>query len=129
VCSRMLYGENWLIDLILMSNKRVFDMRYIYLISGSTKPDEFVLRKPEGPKILEQVPPTVTPPFLPRPSRSSFLTPPACMPLIAHLPGPPKGQNPFVLAPPILEGSGNIPATSISAFPTHRHYMLKVAGL
>jgi hypothetical protein len=113
----------------MMSNERVFDMRYIYLISGSTKPDEFVLREPEGPEILEQVSQIVTPPFLPRPSRSSFLTPPACTPLTAHLPGPPKGQNPFVLAPPILEGSGNIPVTSVNAFPTHRLYVLTIGGL
>jgi vacuolar protein sorting-associated protein 72 len=76
--------------------------------SDSTKPEESA-PKPDAPEIAEEAQPIVTPAPLPGPPRSSFLAPPAGLPLTAPPPPPPKSQNPFVLAPPTLDGSAPLP--------------------
>jgi vacuolar protein sorting-associated protein 72 len=73
----------------------------------TAKPDE--APKPDIPEIVEEVQPIVTPAPLPGPPRSSFLAPPAGLPLTAPPPPPPKSQNPYVLAPPTLDGSAPLP--------------------
>jgi vacuolar protein sorting-associated protein 72 len=73
----------------------------------TAKPDE--APKPDMPEIVEEVQPIVTPAPLPGPPRSSFLAPPAGLPLTAPPPPPPKSQNPYVLAPPTLDGSAPLP--------------------
>ncbi|KAN0095896.1 YL1 domain containing protein [Hyaloscypha variabilis] len=73
--------------------------------SEPAKPDP----KPEAMEIVEEPQPIVTPAPLPGPPRSSFLAPPAGLPLTAPPPPPPKGQNPFILTPPTLDGSAPLP--------------------
>jgi vacuolar protein sorting-associated protein 72 len=77
--------------------------------SEPKKPDKSAPPKPEAPEIIEEEPPIVTPAPLPGPPRSSFLAPPAGLPLTAPPPPPPKNQNSFVLAPPSLDGSTPLP--------------------
>jgi vacuolar protein sorting-associated protein 72 len=76
--------------------------------SDSTKPEESA-PEPDAPEIVEEIQPIVTPAPLPGPPRSSFLAPPAGLPLTAPPPPPPKSHNPFVLAPPTLDGSAPLP--------------------
>lgn len=77
--------------------------------SDPTKPDEIAPPKSDAVEIVEEPQPIVTPAPLPGPPRSSFLAPPAGLPLTAPPPPPPKSQNPFVLAPPTLDGSAPLP--------------------
>ena len=71
--------------------------------------DKALPPEPDAPEIVEEAPPIVTPAPLPGPPRSSFLAPPAGLPLTAPPPPPPKSQNPFVLTPPTLDGSAPLP--------------------
>jgi vacuolar protein sorting-associated protein 72 len=76
--------------------------------SAPPKPD--VLPLPSD--TVEEAPPVVTPAPIPGPPRSSFLAPPAGLPLTAPPPPPPKNSvqhPPFILAPPTLDGSAPLP--------------------
>jgi vacuolar protein sorting-associated protein 72 len=61
---------------------------------------------------VEEAPLVVTPAPILAPPRSSFLAPPAGLPLTAPPPPPPKNLTqppPFILAPPTLDGSAPLP--------------------